>query len=508
MSDWDWFLPDDAGPSQRLRAQVAELAVPPASARPRISRLSSRLVKLPGPVETRLDALTVAFDAYVELADVREQLASHVEPALVRRDVLAAVDALVRGRRAERVTPAEGDDYWLPHAMNAVTALIAGGRDRAAEGRARALGRQADLFRVVLLGALGHGVLVADPVPDLLATDGPLDDAQVALWRALLDGVYGPTDDGVLLDAVGARWRPALAGGEPSTWRSWLVEQSGAEDPDAELTWVRGLLDGRVLPAAGGGTGKVGHAAQEDPRASLRTVAGTLIAEGTEQERELLVRARQLRSRVEDPTGTAAAGASEPLPTHVAVLVRQELLDTQDPALRARLLGWLRPGLLSAVELAAAAPTPPVPPVEQQTPGGALMVGPGGVDPDALAQVRQAISARSAAPQRGSSRLTGGAAGGLAVLAVVGGLLSWPVVLVALLGTAAVVLGLVAVQSHRGRRLAAGERATGQAAELAAVDRAVEEARRRLADAQSAQQDRAAARAGLAEGLRRDLRPR
>ncbi len=505
MSDWDWFFPNDAGRSQLLRAQVAELASAQASARPRGGRISSQLSGLEGPVEKRLEALTVAFDAYVELGDVREQLATHVETALVRREVLAAIDALVRGRRAERVTPVEGDDYWLPHAMNAVTALIAGGRDRAAEGRARTLGRQADLFRVVLLGALGHGVLVRDGVPDLLATDGPLDDAQVALWHALLAGVYGETGEGALLDAVEERWRPALAGGEPDAWRSWVVEQSEAEDPDAELAWVRGLLAGEARPASGSGSA-LEHTA-EDPRASLRAVAGTLIAEGSEQERELLVRARQLRRRVEDPSGTAA-GPFEPLPAAVADLVRQGLLTTSDPALRARLLAWSRPGLLAAVELAAASPVPPVRPVERQTSGGALLVGPEGADPEALARARQTIVARSASPERDRSRVTGGAAGGLAVLAVVAALLSSPLALVALLGVAAFALGLVAVLTHRKRRRTVLEQADHQAAELAAVDRAVDDARRGLAEAEAARKRRAAARAALAEGLRRDLRAR
>ncbi len=512
--DWGWFFTSEAGRTNLLRSQVDELAASSASAHARSSRLSSQLAQLQGSIESRLDALSEAFDAYVELGDVREQLAAHAETAAVRRDVLAAIDALVGGRRAGRVDPGEADDYWLPHAMNAVMALIAGGRDRTAEARARTLGRQADLFVVVLLGALGHGSLVADRVPELLVTDESLSATQVVLWRAVLDGVYGgPEERSAVLDAVGARWRSTLAAGSGAEWRGWVAAQSGAEDAEAELAWVRTLLDGQVLlPLAGRGpraqpagsgspTEQAGTAsAGSDLRAALRTEAGSMIAEGSAAERDLLARAKQLRRRIEDPAGTGAEPPAEPPRTGVRTLVQQECATTGDPQLRARLLDWLRPGLLQAVEAAAAAPSPEIGPVEQPTPGGPLRVGPDGPDPDRLAQVRHTISAR-VPESRVSPAVLAGLAAVLVVAALVGVLLGWPGVLVGLLAVLAVLLGVFAARGHRDRRRAAEERT----ADLASVDRVVADARRQLEEARSEQQRRALARRSLAESLRRDL---
>ena len=518
MSDWDWFFTSEAGRTNLLRSQVDELASVSASANARSSRLSSQLAQLQGSLETRLDALSAAFDAYVELGDVREQLAAHAETAAVRRDVLAAVDALVGGRRVARVDPGESDDYWLPHAMNAVMALIAGGRDRTAEGRARTLGRQADLFVVVLLGALGHGVLVADRVPDLLVTDDSLSSTQVVLWRAVLDGVYGGPDDGsALLDAVGERWRSTLADGDGTGWRAWVAQQSGAEGAEAELTWVRALLDGQVLlplvprPRPVRRLGRVpdvaevadqgAQAAPVDSRSALRAAASLMIGEGSEAERELLVRAKQLRQRIEDPSGTLPAAAEAPR-TGVRVLVRQEFATTRDPALRARLLGWLRPGLLKAVGAAAEAPLPPVEPLEVHTPGGPVVVSPDGPDPDRLAQVRHNVSAR--VPTGSVSPLVLAVlAGVLVVLAVVGALLGWPGALVGLVVVLALLLGGFAARGHRDRRRQAQERAD----DLATVERVVDDARRQLTEARTEQQSQLLALRSLAEGLRRDLTP-
>ncbi|GAA1826364.1 hypothetical protein ACFFOM_15510 [Microlunatus capsulatus] len=515
MTDWDWFFTSEAGRTNLLRSQVDDLAASSASANARSSRLSSQLAQLQGSLETRLNALSQAFDAYVELGDVREQLAAHAGTAAVRRDVLAAVEALVAGRPAERVEPGPEDDYWLPHAMNAVTALVAGAPDRAAEERAAALDRQADLFVVVLLGALGRGALVADRVPDLLVTDGSLGPEQVALWHALLAGVHNDPGGGPdLLAAVGERWAPTLAGGDAAEWRDWVAEQSGAADADAELAWVRALLDGQVLlplVAPAPRRREVSRrraaeepvappAADEDPRAVLRATAGAMIAEGSEPERDLLVRARLLRQRIEDPGGLPPTAPAEPVRTGVRDLVREAFAGTRDPALRARLLGWLHPGLRQAVEAAAASPLPAVEPVEQRTPGGPLVVGPDGPDPARLAQVRHNISAR---PHDGtwSPVVPGVLAGAAGLLALVGALLGWPLGLVLLVLAVGVVLGLLALGAARSRRAAATE----QAGDLATVDRVVAEARQRLADARAEQQRRASGRTVLLEGLRRDL---
>ena len=96
--DWQWFWAGEGGRDRILRDEVEGLHARLSSASSQTHRLSSQLATLTGSIESRLNALSAAFDAYVELGDVREQLAVYQEPAAVRRAVMAAIDALAGGR--------------------------------------------------------------------------------------------------------------------------------------------------------------------------------------------------------------------------------------------------------------------------------------------------------------------------------------------------------------------------------------------------------------------------
>ncbi len=185
--DWQWFWAGEGGRDRILRDEVEGLHAQLSSASSQTHRLSSQLASLSGSIETRLNALSEAFDAYVELGDVREELAAYGEPAAVRRSVMGAIDALAGGRPATPVDPL-GLDYWLPYAMNAVIGLVDGRPDPAALDRARALAPEADTFVVATCGALGHGPAVADLLPTVLANDGELTEHQQRIWRAAATG--------------------------------------------------------------------------------------------------------------------------------------------------------------------------------------------------------------------------------------------------------------------------------------------------------------------------------
>ena len=88
--DWQWFWAGEGGRDRILRDEVEGLHAQLSSASSQTHRLSSQLATLSGSIESRLNALSAAFDAYVELGDVREELAAYEEPATVRRSVREA----------------------------------------------------------------------------------------------------------------------------------------------------------------------------------------------------------------------------------------------------------------------------------------------------------------------------------------------------------------------------------------------------------------------------------
>lgn len=495
MADWDWILANDYGRDKMLRSQVDELAAVSASARASRARLSSQLASLQGSLDSRLTALSAAFDAYVELGDVREQLAGYGEEAAVRREVMTAVEALAAGRTAQPVS-LEAEGYWLPYAVNAVIALITGTRDRAVEEQARALSREADLFVVVLLGALDRGGLVSDRLPDLLVSDGTLTAAQLVLWRALLAGVYPEPAPGEtsLLEAVGVGWRSTLAAGDGSEWRQWAAQHAAGGDGPAQLQWVADLLHGRVLMPLR--SPQAGDAAEVGPRDKLRGVAITLIAAGSEAERDLLRRARELRRKIEQPmTGLPPA----PDPVEVRSVVRQVFETTTDPARRTVLLGWLQPGLAEAVTAIASLPSSQPERVRRSLPRGAITVGPDGPDADLLAKVKERV--REAHPGAASRPLVPAVvAAVLVVLALVGLAGDWSGVLVVLLFIAAAMAG-AALAMVRGRHVAR----QAIEADQRTIDAAVAEATDEAAAREATYRDQEVERKRLVAELRAEL---
>ena len=141
--DWEWFWAGESGRDRLLRDEIEGLQGAASVARSQSARLSSQLAHVQGSMERRLSALAAAFDAYVELGDVREQLAGFPDTSATRREATAALRVLTRDGTPERLAE-DQSGYWLAPAMNAVIALAAGSADagrRAASGRARSGGR-------------------------------------------------------------------------------------------------------------------------------------------------------------------------------------------------------------------------------------------------------------------------------------------------------------------------------------------------------------------------------
>ena len=346
--DWDWFWAGETGRDRILRDEVEGLHASAARAHAQSSRLSSQLASLQGSLESRLTALSKAFDAYVELGDVREQLAAYPETNAVRRDVLSAMTDLSAARSAARVDPRDLD-YWLPYAANAVIGLTVGKPDASAELRATELSRDAELFIVAAAGALGHGAQVAGRLPALLVNDGTLTPTQVRLWTAVCQGWYPGA-----LPATAEAFRVPLARAEDrEEWVTWVRAQSGGGTLEA-LRWMRRQIDTDLMSAAMPATvGGPGAASAADGRDGLRAVVVELVSAGMGEEVALLRRARELRAEIEHPGSTRPAEVDTAEPPAVAALaaVRQAWLQmAPGTPERRELLGWLAPGLTLAVE--------------------------------------------------------------------------------------------------------------------------------------------------------------
>lgn len=486
--DWQWFWAGEGGRDRILRDEVEGLHAQLSSASSQTHRLSSQLASLSGSIETRLNALSEAFDAYVELGDVREELAAYEEPAAVRRSVMAAVDALAAGRPATPVDP-RGLDYWLPYAMNAVIGLVEGRPDPAALQRARALSPETDTFVVAACGALGHGPAVADLLPSVLVSDAELTEHQQAIWRAAATGTFGDLGDGLT-----AFWRPAVDAEPPVAWAAW-VDTHVASPADA-IGWLRALVTTGDLsvpatgePVAGSrntGTplGQLppdGSAASEpvpqpDPTAGLRLVATGLIGRGLPAEAPLLERARELRARFQRP-GSDGRVPRPPVDTSaqasatvVAEVQRALLLPSTSKSVRATLVSWVAPSLAAVTKRLTLTATRAHPAQETVRAAGAeIVVTPRGADP---AEVESGVARLRAFHHRPSSGFVSSAVGGGVALAVT-------LVLAALGSGWAWLVGVVVVACT----ISAGQQLQQQRTSRREAEAAVERFREQVRDA-------------------------
>lgn len=489
ISGFDWWFRDR---DYVLRERLADVESQAYAASARSSaRLSSQLSRLQGSLESRLNALSAAFDAYVELGDLREQLASYSESAAVRREALTAVAALGDGRPATPVDD-RNSGYWIAAATNALIARIGGTPDEQAEAQVRELDPSGELFLVASAGVLGHGPEVASRVPALLPAAGDqLDHHQQIIWQAVVDGTYGEG----LLPVLLADWAGQL-GGDGAEWWRWAQTQATNQGATT-LDWIEQLTS--VDPHAGSAAPLPGQ--QPSDSAGLRQVVFGLIDAGHGAERELLTRARALRARIEDPTADGATAdadrSAEADPSGVPAIqaVRYSFLRAQPgTAARNDLRAAIAPGLLAAIE----SETPGLLRSEQSSVairvrGRSVPVTADGPDRDALATAQRTPVA--ADPALGNPRLYGfaGGTGGcllLALILAIAGVSAGVVILVLIVG---VVLGILAGRVLLGRRHEQQQLEQQRTVEAERMDQAARSAResdsaRRAAVQQSAAQ--------------------
>jgi|GEM_PF-3017336 len=520
-SNASWYWSSDYKRDQILRDELSSQAAASSAA---TARLRSQLAKVQGSLDQRLTALTRAFDAYVELGDVREQLNQVPSSAQSRLHARAAMSALRAGEPASPV-PDDGSGHWLIAAMNQVIAVVDGdgadghGADddeaAAAEVPALPAGPDAAVFVAAALASLGRGEEVADLVPPLLITDGGFTGEQAVLFAAAVRGRFGPAalaaTREVLAPSVATTVIPAppldqpsgrSAGASLASWPEWLTKQCGGSSSRV-LAWV---LDRTtpVLPAPAVGDDATAGATpievagydpsggpqvpKEDLDARLTTLVDQMIEEGSPQERDLLQRATELRARIENPGAAPASTRWEVPLVPVAKVLRSQFeeLPAADPASR-ELLRWVLPLVRPAIDAAVAdVPAISAAPLRAQAGGGIVEVTVDGAVPAsrerAVARIND-IHARL--PLQRGHLVTSGV---LAVIGVVLVVVSMTTIVsigwlgILLLAIAAGVTGAALWRHRLGDRPALVER------DLAALESAIDKARTKARGVQDAQE--------------------
>jgi hypothetical protein len=181
------------------------------------ARSDERIRRSVVDTDKRIDALTRqveflsrAFEAFVELSDVRVELARFVPAAAAR----AVVRPFIRGLASEGgpvpapAEPADVPGYWLPRAASGLALLLRA--DPAAEAHlATASARDAERTALFLVLALRLAAAAELAEPHLAAAlrpappNGAVTVATRHLWCALADGHYGSAGRSVLAHWLG-----------------------------------------------------------------------------------------------------------------------------------------------------------------------------------------------------------------------------------------------------------------------------------------------------------------
>lgn len=501
MSD-DWYT--DYAQNKKIRGLQEDLdyvSSSLAAARSSQNRLRAELSKVSGSLEQRLDRLSSAFDAFVEISDLRVTLGLFDAPARVRHQ---AKQLLAGTPVPDEVSDVDG--YWLPPALVALQGVSDGAVDTDALGLAAARDtRRAAVLHVLLVGVLGgretvSGTTLAEALPEFGAE---LPRHQRAVWTLAADGFFGEAGwqlaRGRCVDVVRdlpaevrARLRDTAAPKAAGHTQNGL---EGAPELVATLLAAEKLttLRGWVRTALDGYTGE--PPAAPDPL--VRTALEQLIDEGSPVELPLLQRERELRVVIEG-TGTQPSTWDTPVGPPTELLLA-DVVDEEHPNRRALAVRALAEPLLAiADDFAETARRPAPTRMSVRTRYGQVTITATGAEPQSLRKAEDlAERANQIESQR---RVTAIAAGAVALVALVltfvGG---WGWLLVTA-GAAAV--GGYQWLAHGRDRVRAAQNVVAAKEklheEVAARVAAFAEARSRLADQRAVDENLSALRAALA----------
>ncbi|GAA4633994.1 hypothetical protein GCM10023196_073770 [Actinoallomurus vinaceus] len=407
MSDWADYRQD-----RQIRGLQEEVNAAYDYADRRSRTLQSKLSEVQGTLERRIDRLSRSFDAFVELSDLRMELAAFDRESAIRAETRRLLRAVADPPRLDL---ADCPGYWLGPAAEALHALLRGDEVAAESHAAEATSRDEErttLFLTLALAMAGRHALVtpwlARALPPLGTT---VTQVQRLLWTACAEGVFGETGrshieqrlaefvDGLPAEAAtaeGGRWREKIASeGSGRAETSWLprVLQSEAaltEPPAyaARLTRLRARIE-ETLPAA------------EPPAETADTVPEEfgalltrLVDEGSADEAPLLARARELRQIIENGTATPPKAWDDP-EGETRDLLRGDMFEQSTPARRLLALRAGRRWIAAAAgDLAEKASHRPPERLRVRVGGYHLSIGPDG--PESTAETEAGVDAEYA----------------------------------------------------------------------------------------------------------------
>ena len=385
MSD-DWWT--DRQQNKRIAGLEDDLSYMSASlsrARASHDRLKSELSKVSGSLEQRLSRLSAAFDAFVEISDLRVTLGLFDTHGRVRHQAKQLLD----GASVPDVADAEG--YWLAPALVALRGVADGVVDADALSLATARDPlRTKVFHTLLAAHLGgRPPSFLDVLPEAA---NPVPNYQRAIWLLAADGFFGPVAwhhcarlltevaEESLSDTIRTLAAPRSAVTVPKALDGGgdlATALAAAEQLTALRTWVTASLDAH--------TGE--PADQVDP--IVRRSLDLLIDEGSPVELPLLARERELRGIIEGKK--AASETWDTAADQGAELLRTDLRSDR-PDRRALAVRACAPVVLSTAEkLATTARTRPPDELEVRTRYGKVRITPEGADRVTLEQAVQTV---------------------------------------------------------------------------------------------------------------------
>lgn len=408
-----WY-DNDSGPQwwwseQRLhrweRESIQDLRSSVSSAQGHASRLRSQLAKVQGDLQVKVNRLAAAFDAFVELSDIRAELAVHGDAAVARHRVRQVLAAITAGNPPPALELPDVDGYWLVPAARALQARLAGdiaASERHAQQAAEFDAARSAYFLATAPRLAGPTQVDAAALAELLPSPSEPDvsRAQRLCWLATAAGAFGPAARHGLISglrtALGTPGPPSQGQPLPEPWATTATAGTGAGPAADALASLHKACIEPEPDAAAADTDE----APSPMLVPLRELVGGLVDEGSEPERDLLRRTEELRAVVEDGTAPPAYRPwDEPAGTLVE-LVHADIVGGQAPA-GARPVAvqaaapWLQAvaahladcGRLSAPETS-----------QVRLRGKVVAVGSEGPDPAVLAEIRADIE-RSYRPQ-------------------------------------------------------------------------------------------------------------
>jgi hypothetical protein len=415
----NWWT--DRQQNKRISGLEDDLSYMTASlsqARASTNKLKAELSKVQGSMEQRLTRLTAAFDAFVELSDLRMTLGLFDEHGRVRHQA----KQLLAGALTGDVSDAEG--YWLAPALVALRGVADGAVDPEALALATARDPlRARVFHSLLAGVLGGGQPVFAEVLPAVADSVPM--YQRAVWLLAAGSSFGPAAWDQCATLLGTHAGESLADtiraqAAPSTAVTIPKDLDGGGDLATALQACEKLtvLRSWVTTALEGHTGEPGAAV--DP--VVRRALDLLIDEGSPVELPLLARERELRAVIEG-SGKASTDTWDTPVGSAAQLLREDLASDQ-PGRRALAIRASAPVVLSVAEkFEEAAHTRPPEELTVRTRYGQVKITPAEADRESFDRAIELVDTRAEVDShhREAMYAAVAVAAGLVVLAILAG---------------------------------------------------------------------------------------